>query len=79
MKVTVVGTNQVMEVEGTLAVGDILIFMSTMAAVEVDEVSEEAKVVLVATTVNGIKTSALFGKLQAEYITEEQVEEEDGE
>ena len=79
MKVTVIGTNQVIEVEGTLAVGDILMFMSTMAAVEVDEVAEEAKAVLVATTVNGVKTSALFGNLKAQYITEGEVEEKDGE
>ena len=83
MKVSVVGTDQVMEVEGPLAVGDILTVISTMAVVVVDEVADKSEVVLVATNMSGVKTSALFGNLKAQYVPEEVVEEkevaEDGE
>lgn len=77
MKVNIVGTDQVLEFEGTLNVGDLLHFTSTMAVVEVDGEKDEAKAALVANTANGIRTSELFEKLTPAQ-DEEETEEDDG-
>jgi len=72
MKVTVVGSNQVIDVEGSVAPGDILMFISTMAVVKVDE--DEAEVMLVSNTMTGVKTSELFRKFVPE-ITDIEIKE----
>jgi len=72
MKVTVVGSNQVIDVEGSVAPGDILMFISTMAVVKVDE--DEADAMLVSNTMTGVKTSELFRNVVPE-ITDIELKE----
>ena len=76
MKVIVAGTDQELNVQGALAVGDILVYINVLAVVEADEETDEAKVVLVSTTANGIRASELFGDLQA-IPSGEEAEEDD--
>jgi len=65
MKVKVRGADQEMEVEGPLAVGDILMFTSTMAVVVGGEEGDTAEVLLVSTSATGVKTSKLFRGIEA--------------
>jgi len=71
MKVSVRGTDQVMEVEGSLSVGDILMFISTMAVVKASEEDDNAEVILISTSATGVKTSKLFREVQAEVVDAE--------
>ena len=72
MKVSVKGTDQVIEVEGLLAPGDILMFISTMAVIAANEAEDTAEVMLVSTSATGVKTSKLFGKVEPVIVEEEE-------